>query len=75
MDPDHIALRSTMRRTGLLLTPSMPERSSTFSAMPPQPSWRILLDDVADPHLALSGVRLVEHPLLPAPFAGDAHEP
>ena len=30
-----------MRHTGRLLTPWMPERSSTVSALPPQPSWRI----------------------------------
>jgi hypothetical protein len=34
-----------------------------------------LVDDVADPHGALRGVHLVEHPLLATPFAGDAHEP
>ena len=34
--------RSTIFRTGRLLTPSMPVSSSAFPARPPQPSWRIL---------------------------------
>ena len=32
---------TTIRRTGRLLTPSMPVSSSAFPARPPQPSWRI----------------------------------
>ena len=33
--------RSTIFRTGRLLTPSMPVSSSALAARPPQPSWRI----------------------------------
>jgi len=33
--------RSTIRRTGRLLAPSMPVSSSAFPGRPPQPSWRI----------------------------------
>jgi hypothetical protein len=33
-----------------------------------------LVEDIADRHVALRGVRLAEQPLLPAPFAGDAQE-
>ena len=38
---DHRPSISTIRRTGLLLTPSMPVSNSAFPARPPQPSWRI----------------------------------
>ena len=41
--PDHQPSSSTIFCTGRLNTPSMPVISSTFPAMPPQPSWRIRL--------------------------------
>ena len=34
---------STIRRTGRLVTPSMPVSNSTLPARPPQPSWRMRL--------------------------------
>ena len=37
---ENSARSSTILRTGLLV-PSMPDISSTFPALPPQPSWRI----------------------------------
>ena len=43
---------TTIRRTGRLLTPSMPVSSSAFPARPPQPSWRIFAEDVADRQVA-----------------------
>jgi len=49
----------------------MPLRSSVRPALPPQPG-----DDVADRYgtLSLWRVHLVEHPVLAAAVAGDAHE-
>ena len=68
--------RSTMRRTGRLLTPSMPLASS---ARPAPPTAAVVAhpgDDVAERHDAvLCGVRFVEHALLPAALTGDAQEP
>jgi hypothetical protein len=65
---------STIRRTGRLLAPSMPVSSST-----PCPAAAAVVahavDDVPDQHVASIHVRLVEHAVLPAPIAGDSHEP
>jgi hypothetical protein len=66
--------RSATFRTGRLLTPSMPVSSSAF----PAPAAALVahpVEDVADQHAALCGIRLVEHALVAAAVARDAHIP
>jgi hypothetical protein len=70
--------RSTIRRTGWLLTPSTPVTISTcaggLSAAALVPGAG---DEVAEPHVLLTsaGVGLVQHPYLAAALALDAQEP
>jgi hypothetical protein len=58
---------STILRTGRLLAPSISESSSTRPGRPPQPSCA--LEDVADRHVALFRVHLVQHAVLAAVVA------
>jgi hypothetical protein len=51
-------------RKGRLLAPSIPVSSSAFVS-----------DDVADQHLALRHMRLIDHPLLAAAIALDPEKP
>ena len=67
--------RSTIRRTGRLLTPSMPVSSSAFPAQPAAAVVAHPGDDVAQAAVPPPGVRLVDHLHLAAAVALDAQEP
>ena len=63
-------------RTGRLLAPSMLVSNSTRPAHPPAAAVvPHPVEDGTDRQVALLGVRLVDHPVLAAAVAGDAHEP
>ena len=65
---------SSIRRTGRLLTPSMPVSSSALPARPPQPSWRMRCT-MSKSERSRRGVGLVDHTLVATAFADDAQEP